>query len=114
MSATTIDWGDVQPEDLPGIWWTNNTHPAISIYSNAMLIIAMENLVELSKYMKDNEYSILLNEKLRILKTNTMEHLWDPIKQKFIPHIYLEKGSPFDKTLDELSIYYHGGTAVAI
>jgi len=46
--ATTIDWGDVQSEDYPGIFFTNSTHPAISIYSNAMMVIALQNLIEMS------------------------------------------------------------------
>jgi hypothetical protein len=41
-------------------------------------------------------------------------HLWDNAKQKFIPHIYLEKGSPFPADFDESQIYYFGGTAIAI
>ena len=34
--------------------------------------------------------------------------------EKFIPHIYLEKGSPFPADFDENQIYYFGGTAIAI
>ncbi len=30
-----------------------------------------------------------------------MKNLWDEERQKFIPHIYLEKGSPFPSPFDE-------------
>jgi hypothetical protein len=40
--------------------------------------------------------------------------LWDSTKQKFIPHIYLEMGSPFPVDFDESQIYYFGGTTIAI
>jgi hypothetical protein len=45
---------------------------------------------------------------------NCRKHLWDNEKQKFIPHIYLEKGSPFPADFNESEIYYFGGTAIAI
>ena len=40
--------------------------------------------------------------------------MWDAENQKFIPHIYLEKGSPFPPDFDENEIFYFGGTAIAI
>ena len=45
---------------------------------------------------------------------NCRKHLWDSKKQKFIPHIYLEKGSPFPTDFNENEIFYFGGTAIAI
>jgi hypothetical protein len=47
------------------------------------------------------------------LKQSVRKVLWDPQRQKFIPHVYLA-GSPFPKDFDESQVYYHGGTAVAI
>ncbi|MCU0474015.1 MAG: hypothetical protein MUC93_11750, partial [Bacteroidales bacterium] len=44
IGATTADWGDVQPEHGWGVDLDNNTHPAIDIYDNAMLVIALNNL----------------------------------------------------------------------
>ena len=41
------------------------------------------------------------------------KHLWDEQRQKFIPHIYLEK-SPIPEGFNELDVHYHGGTAIAI
>jgi len=45
---------------------------------------------------------------------NVRKYLWDDKNQKFIPHIYLEKGSPFPDDFDENQIFYFGGTAIAI
>jgi hypothetical protein len=45
---------------------------------------------------------------------NCRKNLWDEERRKFIPHIYLEKGSPFPADFDENKIYYFGGTATAI
>ena len=45
--ATTADWGDVQPGHVWGVYMDENTHRAIDIYDNAMMIIALDNLMEL-------------------------------------------------------------------
>jgi GH15 family glucan-1,4-alpha-glucosidase len=106
--ATTADWGDVQPEHGWGVDLDENTHRAIDIYDNAMLIIALNNLVELLPDTKDKWGPIR-----DALVENTRKHLWDEENQKFIPHIYLE-GSPFPGDFNEDTIYYFGGTAIAI
>lgn len=109
--ATTADWGDVQPESPWGVELDAQSHRALDIYDNAMLILAL------------NDYLALLGGKSREatpwrgvrdeLKRSVRSHLWDARQQKFIPHVYLA-GSPFPKDFDENQIYYHGGTAVAI
>lgn len=109
IGATTADWGDVQPEHGWGVDLDQNTHPAIDIYDNAMFIIALENLMEMIPEMRSKWGPV--REKLI---SNTRKYLWDAQKQKFIPHIYLEKGSPFPANFDENQIYYFGGTAIAI
>ena len=109
IGATTADWGDVQPEHGWGVDLDQNTHPAIDIYDNAMFIIALENLMEMIPEMRSKWGPV--REKLI---SNTRKYLWDAQKQKFIPHIYLEKGSPFPADFDENQIYYFGGTAIAI
>ncbi|MCL4641963.1 MAG: hypothetical protein QHC79_19050 [Pseudosphingobacterium sp.] len=106
--ATTADWGDVQPEHDWGVYLTDDSHLAIDIYDNAMFLIALDNFMEMvpekaAKWKPIREH----------IAKNTMEHLWDAKRQKFIPHLYLN-GSPFDSTFDENAIYYHGGTAIAI
>ncbi|MRX63047.1 GH36-type glycosyl hydrolase domain-containing protein [Maribacter luteus] len=106
--ATTADWGDVQPEHGWGVDIDGNTHRAIDIYDNAMLIIALDNMLEIIPEIKDQWLPIR-----RRLAKNAKNHLWDSKTQKFIPHIYLD-GSPFPEDFNENEIYYFGGTAVAI
>lgn len=109
IGATTADWGDVQPEHGWGVDLDENTHPAIDIYDNAMFIIALNNLVEILPGTKA-KWGKIRND----ISGNCRKYLWDSQKQKFIPHLYLEKGSPFPSDFDETQIYYFGGTAIAI
>ncbi len=106
--ATTADWGDVQPEHGWGVDLNENSHRAIDIYDNAMLIIALDNLNDMLPQTKAK-----WNPIRKQLAKNSMKYLWDSKKQKFIPHIYLE-GSPFPKDFNENEIYYFGGTGIAI
>lgn len=106
--ATTADWGDVQPEHNWGVYLTQDTHYAIDVYDNAMFLIALDNFLELLPAKRAHWGPIR-----EAVAANVRKHLWDTSRQKFIPHIYLN-GSPFPDSLDENSIYYHGGTAVAI
>lgn len=106
--ATTADWGDVQPEHPWGVLLTEDSHLAVDIYDNAMLLIALKNLAEMIP-----EKSAELMAFHAQLSANVMKHLWDDGNQKFIPHVYLD-GSPFPDDFDENQIYGHGGTAVAI
>ena len=109
IGATTADWGDVQPEHGWGVDLDANTHPAIDIYDNVMFIIALNNMMEILPQTKDKW------EKIRNgISENSRKHLWDNQKQKFIPHLYLEKGSPLPADFEENKIYYFGGTAIAI
>lgn len=109
IGATTADWGDVQPEHGWGVDLDQNTHPAIDIYDNAMFIIALDNMVEMLPKTRKK-----WNPVRKQLAENCRKYLWDEDNQKFIPHIYLEKGSPFPNDFDENQIYYFGGTAIAI
>lgn len=109
--ATTVDWGDVQPEHDWGVVLDSNSHRTIDIYDNAMFIIAINDFLSMAnlspksqKYWKGIKNSIAINVR---------KHLWDKAQQKFIPHIYLN-GSPFPASFNESEIYYHGGTAIAI
>lgn len=110
--ATTADWGDVQPKSSWGVELDANSHRAIDIYDNALLLAAIGEYLETvcagraALKTKWNDHQAHLYQSIR-------EHLWDEVAQKFIPHIYLE-GSPFPKEFDESKVYYHGGTAVAI
>jgi GH15 family glucan-1,4-alpha-glucosidase len=109
IGATTADWGDVQPEHGWGVDLDANTHPAIDIYDNAMFLIALNNMMELLPKTKD-KWAKIRNR----ISENSRKYLWDTKTQKFIPHLYLEKGSPFPADFDENKIYYFGGTAIAI
>lgn len=106
--ATTADWGDVQPEHGWGVYIDDNTHRAIDIYDNAMMIIALDNLMELVPDTKV-KWEPIRND----IAKNARQHLWDNEAHKFIPHIYLE-GSPFPEDFNENEIYYFGGTTTAI
>lgn len=109
VGATTADWGDVQPEHGWGVVLDANTHPAIDIYDNAMFLIALNDLEKLIPQHQEKWNSVY-----KSIFQNCRKYLWDTKNQKFIPHLYLEKGSPFPKDFDEKNIYYFGGTTIAI
>jgi glycogen debranching enzyme len=109
IGATTADWGDVQPEHGWGVDLDANTHPAIDIYDNAMFVIALNNLAKMIPTAKQKWIPVSES-----IAQNCRMHLWDSKNQKFVPHIYLEKGSPFPADFDENQIFYFGGTTIAI
>ncbi|HQI27572.1 MAG TPA: hypothetical protein PLT20_05755, partial [Sedimentisphaerales bacterium] len=109
--ATTTDWGDVQPEHEWGVELNEDSHRALDIYDNAMFLVAIDDYLSL---VGDTAPEAARWRQMRDdLRANVRKHLWDADRRKFRPHIYLE-GSPFPETFDEASVYYHGGTAVAI
>jgi hypothetical protein len=111
--GTTIDWGDVQPEHPKGVELDENSHRAINVYNNALLMIAIEAYVATTG-ADDGVLKVRWERIHHNLHNSVREHLWDSERQKFIPHLYLEEGSPFPTDFDENKIFYHGGTAVAI
>lgn len=110
--ATTMDWGDVQPEHQWGVEMDEESHPAIDVYDNAMFIMAISDFLDLvgQDYPKAGKWKEIESR----LRANVMKHLWDGERHKFIPHIYLDKGSPWSEDFDENRIYYHGGTTAAM
>lgn len=108
--AMTADWGDVQPHDDFGCDWNELSHEAIDVYDNAMLIIALDYLIDMTKDADKVARWKTLKEETH---ANVRKHLWDSEKQKFIPHVYPGE-SPLPEGFDENTIHYHGGTAVAI
>jgi hypothetical protein len=110
-SATTTDWGDVQPEHSWGVEIDDKTHRTIDIYDNAMFIIALNNFLDLAgpQFPRRSQWQTHLTQ----LRKSTMLHLCDTNRHKFIPHIYLER-SPFPDDFDENRIYYHCGTTIAM
>lgn len=108
--AMTADWGDVQPHDDFGCDYNELSVPAIDVYDNAMFIIALDYLSEMTEDKeKIAEWQTLRNQ----IATHVRNYLWEEANQKFVPHIYPEK-SPLPEGFDENQIHYHGGTAIAI
>lgn len=108
--AMTADWGDVQPYNDMGVDFNDKSYRAIDVYDNAMFIIALDNMMELTEDSNERErWESLKNE----VAANVRKHLWDKKNRKFMPHLYLDK-SPIPKGFDENKIYYHGGTTVAM
>jgi len=108
--ATTLDWGDVQPEDIPGTQVSEKTHWCCDIYTNAMFVSALETMIEYATSPSEKQKWLRLKERIT---SSIRKNLWNRHDQKFLPHLYM-KGSPFPDGFDERSIYFHGGTAVAI
>lgn len=106
--ASTADWGDVQHCHPWGVFITEDTKFCLDIYDNAMLLIALDNMMELVPATVEKWQPIRKG-----IAENTMKYLWDEQNQKFIPHVYLD-GSPYPDDFNENEIFYHGGTAVAI
>ncbi len=129
-NATTLDWGDGQastewlelsagvpsnPENLPQLTELGaHSHPALCIYTNALFSLALDALARLHEIDGDATRSAYWRQQHRELNDGIRAHLWDSTRQKFHPHVYLEKGSPFPADFDEEAIYFHGGTAVAM
>ncbi len=109
--ATTADWGDVQPEHDWGVELDEHSHRAIDIYDNAMFLVAVNDYVTTLADSRANRTK--WSRVRKAIHKNARKHLWDAKGQKFRPHLYLA-GSPFPPSFDESSVYYHGGTAIAI
>lgn len=108
--GTRADWGDIQPEDELGTSLTPESHPSISIYDNAMLSLALASLQDLERAAGRDASTWAARQ--RDLRDAVRTHLWTGTQ--FIPHLYLDKGSPFPAEFDESGMYFTGGTAVAI
>ncbi len=108
--AFTADWGDVQPDADNCVDMNANSTRTIDVYDNAMLIIALDMLLEANPDMpKAADYRRLRDATAE----RTRRYLWDDEKNKIIPHIFLDE-SPLPADFDESLIHYHGGTAIAI
>lgn len=110
FGAMTADWGDVQPNDDFGCDMNELSSRAIDVYDNAMFLIALDYLQEMT------DDALLLKKWKGIreqIAQNVRKYLWDAELKKFIPHLYIDP-SPIPAGFDENQIHYHGGTAVAI
>ena len=110
FGAMTADWGDVQPNDDFGCDMNELSSRAVDVYDNAMFLIALDYLQEMT-----DDASLLKKWKgiREQIARNVREHLWDAERKKFIPHLYIDP-SPIPAGFDENQIHYHGGTAIAI
>lgn len=110
FGAMTADWGDVQPNDDFGCDMNELSSRAIDVYDNAMFLIALDYLQEMT-----DDTSLLKKWKgiREQIAQNVRKYLWDAERKKFIPHLYIDP-SPIPAGFDENQIHYHGGTAVAI
>jgi hypothetical protein len=109
--ATTIDWGDVQPEKGWGVAINEHTKWAIDIYDNAMFVQAIKDFIQMkpATYAMASDWS----KTAEGIQKSARVHLWDKEKMKYIPHLYLN-GSPFSPSFKENEILYTGGSACAI
>jgi hypothetical protein len=109
--ATTIDWGDVQPETGWGVAINEKTKWAVDIYDNAMFVIAIQDFLAIKpkNYQEQRDWRKIATD----IRKNVRKHLWDNRAQKYIPHLYLS-GSPFSPSFNEKEILCTGGTACAI
>lgn len=110
FGAMTADWGDVQQNDDFGCDMNELSSRAIDVYDNAMFLIALDYLQEMT-----DDASLLKKWKgiREQIAQHVRKHLWDAERKKFIPHLYIDP-SPIPAGFDENQIHYHGGTAVAI
>ncbi|MCC5846585.1 MAG: hypothetical protein JJU29_00715 [Verrucomicrobia bacterium] len=111
-NAATIDWHDVQPEDSHGLEMSESTHRAVGVYSNALALLALDDLFALD--VLDAEQNEKWRGRRTALAAAIREVLWDAERGKFVPHRYLEEGSPFPPELDEDAIFFPLGTGLAI
>ncbi len=111
-NAATIDWHDVQPEDSHGLEMGETTHRAVGVYSNALALLAIDDLLRLD--CLDDSQSRHWVDRRKALADAIREVLWDDERMKFFPHRYLEEGSPFPPELDEDAIFFPLGTALAV
>lgn len=111
--ATTMDWGDVQPEHEWGVELDDASHRAVDIYDNAMFLVALRALRRMDPDVDLSWPGPGGGEVEGRLRSSIRRHLWDGRRGKFVPHRY-PGDSPFPVGFDEASLWYHGGTAVAI
>lgn len=108
--ALTADWGDVQANDTVNVVdITENSIITIDAYDNAMFVIALDFMAEMSEGNERVQWQQLRKQ----IATNIRKHLWNGTNKKIIPHIY-PGNKPDLGDFDEDLIHYHGGTAIAI
>lgn len=131
FGGTTVDWGDVSTDVNDGIGANlrkGESHIAIDIYDNAMLLLALKDYLEVLP--KDAPDRPRWESLITAHRGRVKDYLWDAQLAKFRPHLYPDNdlgyltGSPWleldphpfvDGTpFDETKMYFHGGTGIAI
>ena len=110
-AGATIDWGDIEPEDKLGDQIDERSHPACSIYPNAMFAVAIRDYLDLPGVPSGER--AFFTRAANDLSRSVRRYLWDARIGKYRTHLYL-KGSPFPSGFDEDAILYLGGTAIAV
>ena len=108
--ALTADWGDVENDSVCCVDIGEGSVATIDIYDNAMMVIALRDMQQLSP---DDESKAKWGAMEQEYRRNIRKHLWDSRRQRFIPHLYPDS-KPKEVYFDESQRYYHGGTAIAI
>ena len=72
--ATTVDWGDVQPEHPWGVELDASSHRAIDVYDNAMFVIALNDYLDLTR---GSGPAARWRKTASQFKARMREHLWD-------------------------------------
>ena len=85
-TVTTADWGDVQPEHKWGVELDENSHRAIDIYDNALLLVAIAEYLE-TVCGADAARKEKWTGRGESLRKAVREHLWDKTAGKFVPHL---------------------------
>ncbi|MEX6689763.1 hypothetical protein QTN47_19815 [Danxiaibacter flavus] len=109
--ATTVDWGDVQPEKGWGVAINDKTKWAIDVYDNAMYVKAIRDWMDMKPSgftAKEDWKAVAAN-----IRSQVRKFLWDDEAKKYIPHRYIN-GSPFSPDFNETSIIYTGGSICAM
>lgn len=118
--ATTMDWGDVQPEAglVDERMLGPGSHPSLDVYDNAMFVLAVRALLHLQSLVPPSSGSGTLMDwphMLQSVSDAVRAVLWDADAKQYRPHVYLDKGSPFPSSFAENSggIFCSGSTWVA-
>ena len=83
------DWGDIAPENGTHQQMNQLNHPAISLYDNAMLIIAMESFASLAAVAGEATIAVKWKAAASAQRSATIQHMWDRSRRKFRNHIYV-------------------------
>jgi len=113
LNGFTADWGDVEKSypDQRAVKLSKLSLPSISVYVQAKYIQAIEKFIIMSKYLKNNDTTLLWSSRLNSLKNRTKKHLFLKDKGYFISHITPSTDEYYKMEKEILAV---GGNAEAI